>query len=465
MSLLRVFMGPRPEASVPALAGHAAATGAAYAAASGVSARPGVASATGVASNAAGGATYDDIYTGDATGATDVTASLEAWIEARSGQTVALATNGIYRISRQSNGVGLRINGVNNMRLDFRGARLVLDPVASLRSGSDLSVANGSTTITSATAAFTSADVSDSNGNNRVIVISGVPYTIATVVNSTTATIAYTAYAAYNYQGTTGTGRSWFIRPAACHGVMRWEGCNNITLNDPYVIGTGARNVGGETSGFRWVDADQYEHGINILAGRDVGQDSTFYINRPVMRYLAGDGIECNGEVYPYPSGPFWKPVVTITSPDIAYSGRNGLSLDAGTTIVSGGTIAHSGLHGVDNEPNAADQAATLACTLSGGLYITDFDDLPVETGSCAVAAATSFTKVSLTVDGCRADCMVIRANNHSGAITVTNNISDTGTLVTGSGYTAIDGLYYVNVGSRTFSGNSASMAQYNYNP
>src|SRR5262249_8496617 len=53
-----------------------------------------------------------------------------------------------------------------------------------IRGGSDLSATQGSTTVTSATAAFSSpADV------GRKLLIQGIPYTIASVTNATTAVL------------------------------------------------------------------------------------------------------------------------------------------------------------------------------------------------------------------------------------------------------------------------------------
>lgn len=62
---------------------------------------------------------YDAVFAGDATGATDVTASLSAFLLANSGKSLALAPNGVYRVSR------LDLVGAT-FALAFRGARLVV---------------------------------------------------------------------------------------------------------------------------------------------------------------------------------------------------------------------------------------------------------------------------------------------------------------------------------------------------
>ncbi len=62
--------------------------------------------------------TYTAIFSGDATGGTRVTAELRAFLESHDGQHVALAPDGIYRVS------SLTITA-HGLTVDFRGARLV----------------------------------------------------------------------------------------------------------------------------------------------------------------------------------------------------------------------------------------------------------------------------------------------------------------------------------------------------
>lgn len=62
--------------------------------------------------------TYDAVFTGDATGTNDVTVALKNFLESNSGKRVALAVNGIYKVSQMS-------ITTNNLSLDFRGARIV----------------------------------------------------------------------------------------------------------------------------------------------------------------------------------------------------------------------------------------------------------------------------------------------------------------------------------------------------
>jgi hypothetical protein len=61
--------------------------------------------------------TYAAIFTGDATGATDVTSALRTFLEGHAGQTVALAVNGTYKVSQLS-------VTVRDLTLDFRGSTI-----------------------------------------------------------------------------------------------------------------------------------------------------------------------------------------------------------------------------------------------------------------------------------------------------------------------------------------------------
>ncbi|MFN8619373.1 MAG: hypothetical protein U0869_01340 [Chloroflexota bacterium] len=63
-------------------------------------------------------AEYDAVFQGDATGATDVTAALQRFLQAHDGQRVALAVDGVYLVS------GLSFTA-HHLTVDFRGARLV----------------------------------------------------------------------------------------------------------------------------------------------------------------------------------------------------------------------------------------------------------------------------------------------------------------------------------------------------
>ena len=61
---------------------------------------------------------YDAVYRGDATGRTNVTSSLRGFLQKHNGQRVALARNGVYRVTS----LGFTARGLT---VDFRGARLV----------------------------------------------------------------------------------------------------------------------------------------------------------------------------------------------------------------------------------------------------------------------------------------------------------------------------------------------------
>jgi hypothetical protein len=57
------------------------------------------------------------VFAGDATGTTDVTDALRTFLQSHDGQRVALASNGVYRVSQLS-------FTANNLTVDFRGARI-----------------------------------------------------------------------------------------------------------------------------------------------------------------------------------------------------------------------------------------------------------------------------------------------------------------------------------------------------
>jgi hypothetical protein len=63
--------------------------------------------------------TYAAVFSGDATGATDVSSSLASFIASHSGQRIALAVDGVYKVTR------VVVEGVHDQTLDFRGSRLV----------------------------------------------------------------------------------------------------------------------------------------------------------------------------------------------------------------------------------------------------------------------------------------------------------------------------------------------------
>ena len=64
-----------------------------------------------------GTATYAAVFAGDATGATDVTSSLRSFLQSNNGKRVALASNGVYKVTQLSfTATGLTV--------DFRGARI-----------------------------------------------------------------------------------------------------------------------------------------------------------------------------------------------------------------------------------------------------------------------------------------------------------------------------------------------------
>lgn len=81
--------------------------------------------------------TYAAVFTGDATGATDVTSALQTFLTSHNGQRIALAVNGTYKVTK------LIMNGVTGTTVDFRGSHLVASVV-----GNQVLSVLGSTNLT-----------------------------------------------------------------------------------------------------------------------------------------------------------------------------------------------------------------------------------------------------------------------------------------------------------------------------
>ena len=64
-----------------------------------------------------GSGTFAAVFTGDATGSSDVTSSLRTFLEANNGKHVALAPNGVYKVTQLS-------FTASNLTVDFQGARI-----------------------------------------------------------------------------------------------------------------------------------------------------------------------------------------------------------------------------------------------------------------------------------------------------------------------------------------------------
>lgn len=66
-----------------------------------------------------GNVTYDAVFTGDATGATDVSSALQTFLTTHNNQHIALAVNGIYKVS------AVKMTGATGVTLDFRGSKII----------------------------------------------------------------------------------------------------------------------------------------------------------------------------------------------------------------------------------------------------------------------------------------------------------------------------------------------------
>ncbi len=262
---------------------------------------------------------YAAVFSGDATGATDVTAALRSFLQSHNGQRVALATNGIYRVTQLT-------FTASNLTVDFRGARLQAAQV-------------------------------------------GV------------------------------------------HGILKIRSGSNVTLNDPWIIGTG----------YVWGDSTQWEHGIHVDGG------SNITLNHPITRNTRGDGILTG-----YDPGLTSTPTgVVINNPDIERAARNGIAPVAGQVTIRGGRIAYAGLHGIDFEPNDATEAGSIRAIVDG-VDIRKAGNLPaVGYPGYAISAGWGYMatkKPSLVFENNTGDILsiVVMATN---SVTIRNNTSDTSTF------------------------------------
>ena len=194
--------------------------------------------------------TYDAVFTGDATGATDVATSLIGFLESHDGQRVALAPNGVYLVSSV-------VFTARDLTVDFRGARLVAAPPG---------------------------------------------------------------------------GRA----------ILRLTDASNVVLDGPSIVGTG----------YKWEatagDPAENQGCAPERARIDVHGASAPLINRPVTRDTRGDGIYVG-----YDAGKTAPATgVVVVDPDIQRASRNGIAPVAGGVAVVGGSIARTGLFGIDFEPN-----------------------------------------------------------------------------------------------------------------
>lgn len=196
---------------------------------------------------------------------------------------------------------------------------------------------------------------------------------------------------------------------AGVHGILRLGTSTNVTLMGPTVVG----------AGFEW-DADlQNEHGIWIDGGEGIS------IERATISDTHGDGIYIG-----YQRNKNAPPVgVRIVDPVITRASRNGISPVAGEVTIIGGSIAQTGLFGVDFEPNDDVGARSIRGTVIG----TDIRDVvSLESASVhaeapyAIAAAgkSQATKQSVRVEAVTGDHLQMTIRDTEAAI-VCDSVSD----------------------------------------
>ncbi len=273
---------------------------------------------------------YDAVFTGDATGVTDVTDELKTFLESHDGQHVALAVEGAYSVTQLS-------FTASDLTVDFRGSRI--------------------------------------EGSQKGV-----------------------------------------------YGILVIQASSQIVLNDPSVVGTGFEWVGDGSNPSQW------EHGIEIEGGSDIT------LNNPKTRDTLGDGVYVG-----FQAGMSQPPVgVVINNPNIERASRNGISPVAGEVTILGGHIAHTGLFGIDFEPNN-DEGATSIRGVVDGVDIRNYGELPTGLYSYALAAAgySTATKPSMLVQNVTGDILRMTIRN-TASVTVRNNVSDTATVADFPGSSSI---------------------------
>ena len=280
--------------------------------------------------------TYDAVFTGDATGATDVATSLIGFLESHDGQRVALAPNGVYLVSSV-------VFTARDLTVDFRGARLVAAPPG---------------------------------------------------------------------------GRA----------ILRLTDASNVVLDGPSIVGTGYKWEATAGDPAENQDALQNEHGIHVDGG------SQNLINRPVTRDTRGDGIYVG-----YDAGKTAPATgVVVVDPDIQRASRNGIAPVAGGVAVVGGSIARTGLFGIDFEPNDDVGAQSIEGVVTK-VDIRNAADLPSASSHAsapyAIAAGgySSANKRSIWVEDVTGDALRMTFRDTS-KVVVCGNVSDQPTIADFSG-------------------------------
>lgn len=193
--------------------------------------------------------------------------------------------------------------------------------------------------------------------------------------------------------------------------VLRIQTSTNVTLNRPWVVGTG----------YQWIPSIQWEHGIYVDGGAGIT------LNHPITRNTHGDGIY----VGMFHDGTEPARSVVIRSPDIRLASRSGIAPVAGEVSIHGGRIYRVGMHAINFEVNVSTGARSIRGVVDG-VDIRRYGDLPIDSGNYAVAALgwSTAIKPSMVIQNLTGDQLRITVG-WTADVVVRNNVSDTASTAT----------------------------------
>lgn len=278
--------------------------------------------------------------------------------------------------------------------------------------------ATGSRDVTASLTAFL-----DKHGGKRLCLKSYGKYRVDGTVRVT------------NEYGLRLDGRSAVLRPAvsaassAQRQQLRIESGRNIIISNLTIRGI-------NTNFRRWSDARQHEHGIGIYGGASIK------LVNIVVRDTYGDGIYVG--YIPGRIAPAYG--ITIGPVDIARVGRNGVAIVGGSyLVVTDATIAYTGLHSVDLEPDLVE--ANIHHVTVKRSDLRSYGQAGVWTGYAFAATSKAGRMRSITVVG-------NRGYKFQALIASESGLSDQSIVFRDNRSTVSATAFLENIDGLTFSGN-----------
>lgn len=232
------------------------------------------------------------------------------------------------------------------------------------------------------------------------------------------------------------------------YGVLNFWDAYDIVVNDCVVDGIDQYVWDGGPTG---EDPNGVMDGFGIYGGGNIT------LNNPTAHDTRGDGIFIgnNGDGFTNPVN------IVVNNVTLYRNARNGITVNAGVVQVHNGTIANSGLHSIDMEPNTTAQAASIDAWFDN-LRMDAHDDItgfggPAGTGYCVAGGpwggGSGTNKINVAFTDCSADEFT-SVLAYSAAVTFTGNSSDV--LIDGGWAGGGIGPYeFDTMGTKTVSGNT----------